>query len=114
MVELEQHAVFWESLEELESQGDPELIGEVIAVLAKRILEDPYRVAPNLKGIRVAKSPSAEVNGRFSPALRLAYQLTLMQTPNGGDGIITLLHVRAFDEQQEFLETLPPAGEHPH
>lgn len=108
--EIEELAMFWKSLDELDSAGDSKLIAQIIDALASSALLDPRRARANSDGIRVLKAPSMTLGEVVTPALRLAYHLEEQRQPSGADGVVTLLHVQLYDEAEELLAGLAPTG----
>src|SRR5258706_16202152 len=112
--ELEENELFWNSLDVLEALGDPDVIGQIVAILTRWALKNPLGAPKNAEGIRLLKAPGARING-IAMALRLAYFLDEHPTPSGAAGTVMLLHVVRYDEQVELTETgAVPSGEHWH
>lgn len=107
--EFEERALFWASLEAL---GDDPRIAWAVNILTSWAVQDPLRAAANEDGVRVLKLPSVEREGAMTPPLRLAFYLDAHSRPSGAAGMVVLLHVETYDEQQELLDggSLPPGG----
>lgn len=99
--EIEELALFWESLDALDPLGDPEVIARIVETLASWAVRDPRRAPAASDGIRVLKVPSATFDGVRVPALRLAYYLDEQGRLGGDSGVVMLLHVERYDEEQE-------------
>lgn len=101
----EEAGLFWESVEELAVEAGGEVrLAKAIDILAGWAVRDPLRAAPNDEGIRVLKLPAMYLDGAMTPPLRLAYYFLEQAQLSGAAGIVQLLHVGIYDQQQELLE----------